>query len=134
MKRTVLVIDGNKAMRFLMQTVLGKEFQVVTASDANAALFWLSKKNTPDLMIIDPQLEEGEDWELVEYLSDSGMYGDIPKIILTALDKNLVMFKCAELNIEHFAFKPFNPIDFVKLVNAVADGKQLQSAYGLTAV
>lgn len=134
MKRTVLVIDGNKAMRFLMQTILGKNFQVVTASDANSALFWLSKKNMPDLIVIDPQVSERADWELVEFLSDSALYGDIPKIVLSALDRNLVSIKCSELNIEHFACKPFNPIDFLQLVNAVTEGKQVQSAYGLSAV
>jgi CheY-like chemotaxis protein len=125
MKRTVLVIDGSKAMRFLMQTVLGQGFQVVTASDATSALFWLSKNNTPDLIVVDPQLPDGADWEMVDFLSDSGMYRNIPMIVLSALDKHEVSFKCSEFGIAHFATKPFNPLDFLNLVHAVLEGERI---------
>ena len=57
MKRQILAIDDSKAIRFLLQTVLGKEFQVVTAPDGCSAMYWLSKRNLPDLIIVDAQFQ-----------------------------------------------------------------------------
>lgn len=122
MKRTVLAIDGSKAMRFLLQTVLGDDYNVITASDGASALYWLSKSNTPDLIVIDPQLPDGENWEMIEFLSESGLYGNIPTIVLSALDKSEVQFKCSEFGIQYFFLKPFNPIDFSKQVDALLKG------------
>ncbi len=65
------------AIRFLLQTVLGKEYQVVTVPDGYSAMYYLSHRTLPDLIIADPQLPDMENWELIEQLSSSGMYGDI---------------------------------------------------------
>lgn len=119
MKQIVLAIDGSKAMRFLLQTVLGEDYNVITATDAASALYWLSKRNTPDLIVIDPQLPDGDDWEMVEFLSTSGIYRDIPLIVLSALKQSEVTQKCNELGIDHYSMKPFNPIEFTKLISSV---------------
>src|SRR5690349_23596416 len=105
MKRTILAIDDSKAIRFLIQTVFGKKYQVVTASDGCSAMYWLTKKNLPDLIIADPQLPDMEEWELVEYLKNSGLYGKIPVIVLTNLEKSKftkseTQKKCEQLGIE----------------------------------
>jgi two-component system, chemotaxis family, chemotaxis protein CheY len=133
MKMTILAIDGSKAMRFLLQTVLGEKYNVVTASDGTAAMYWLSKKNNPDLIIIDPQLSDGQNWEMVEFLSCSGLYGEIPLMVLSALNKTEVENKCDDLGIEHYCLKPFNPIEFLKMVDAKLRG-QLVHEHSLKAV
>ena len=74
MKRCILAIDDSKAIRFLLHTVLGKEYQVVTAPDACSAMFWLAKKNLPDLIIVDPQLPDVQDWELIVEFTSSALY------------------------------------------------------------
>jgi CheY-like chemotaxis protein len=87
MKKQILAIDDSKAIRFLLQTVLGKEYQVVTVPDGYSAMYYLSHRTAPDLIIVDPQLPDMENWELVQQLSSSGMYGDIPVLVLSGLDK-----------------------------------------------
>ena len=82
MKRQILAIDDSKAIRFLLQTIFNKKYQVVAATEGYAAMHWLSKKNLPDIIIADPQLPDMQNWELIEYLTSSGVYGSIPVIVL----------------------------------------------------
>jgi CheY-like chemotaxis protein len=120
MKKQILAIDDSKAIRFLLQTVLGKDYQVITAPDGCSAMYWLSKKNLPDLIIIDAQLPDMDNWELVEQLSISGLYRDIPMIVLSSLNKNETKAKCMQYGVaEHFT-KPFNPIDLQDAVNKIS--------------
>ncbi len=116
MKKTILAIDESKAIRFLLQTVLGQKYQVITAQDGCSALYWLSKRNLPDLIIADPQLPDMQDWELLEHLSSSGLYGHIPIVVLSALDKNETQFKCEELGIEEHFQQPFSPVELEKAI------------------
>lgn len=124
MKKQILAIDDSKAIRYLLQTVLGKNYKVTTASDAASAMFWLTKKNLPDLIIAEPQLPDTKDWELIEYLSSSGLYGNIPIIALSALEKKETIQKSRELNVKHYFLKPFNPIDLIKMVDNVVSNEQ----------
>ena len=116
MKKKILAIDESKAIRFLLQTVLGQKHQVITAADGCSALYWLSKRNLPDVIIMDPQLPDMQDWELLEHLTSSGLYGDIPVIVLSSLDMNQTVLKCKEFEVTHFFQQPFNPVQLERAV------------------
>jgi CheY-like chemotaxis protein len=122
MKRQILAIDDSKAIRFLLQTVFGKKYQVITASDGCSAMYWLTKKNLPDLIIADPQLPDMEDWELLEYLHNSELYGKIPVIALSNLEKSRTQEKCNQLEIKQWFIKPFNPIELIQGVDKLISG------------
>lgn len=134
MKKQILAIDDSKAIRFLLQTVLGKEYQVITASDGCSAMYWLSKGNTPDIIIANPQLPDMQNWELPEQLKSSGLYGDIPVIVLSSLDKKETQMMSEELGIEYSFQKPFNPIDLLKVVGNIVSGDQVLEGGHLKAV
>ena len=119
MKKRILAIDDSKAIRFLLQTLFSKNYQVITAADGCSAINWLSQNDVPDLIIADPQLPDMQNWELIEQLSSSGMYGNIPIIVLSALGKSETEEKCLELEIPAFFTKPFNPIELMETVQAV---------------
>lgn len=120
MKRKILAIDDSKAIRFLLQTVLGKENQVVTAPDGCTAMYWLSKRNIPDLIICDPQLPDMKDWELIEELSTSILYRNIPLVVISSLDKLETRLKCEEYGITEYFMKPFNPVLLLENVSRMA--------------
>ena len=123
MKKQILAIDDSKAIRFLLQTVLGKDYQVITAPDGCSAMYWLSKKNLPDLIITDAQLPDMENWELVEQLSISGLYRNIPMIVLSSMDKEETNSKCLQYGIKKHFSKPFNPIDLLEAVHKISASK-----------
>ena len=126
MKKQILAIDDSKAIRFLLQTVLGKDYQVITAPDGCSAMYWLSKKNLPDLIIIDAQLPDMDNWELVEQLSISGLYRDIPMIVLSSLNKNETKAKCMQYGVAEYFTKPFNPIDLQEAVNKISKFQEMR--------
>ena len=119
MKKKILAIDESKAIRFLLQTVLGQKHQVITAADGCSALYWLSKRNLPDVIIMDPQLPDMQNWELLEHLKSSGLYGDIPVIVLSSLDITQTVLKCKEFDVIHFFQQPFNPVQLERAVEAL---------------
>lgn len=119
MKKQILAIDESKAIRFLLQTVLSKNHQVVTAADGHAALYWLSKKNLPDLIIADPEMPDMQNWELIEHLKTSGLYNQIPIIVLSALDKKETEKRCIELGITEYFQQPFNPEELENAIERI---------------
>jgi|SRR5437016_5491500 len=116
MKKKILAIDESKAIRFLLQTVLGQKHQVITAADGCSALYWLSKKNLPDVIIIDPQLPDMQNWELLEHLKSSGLYGHIPVIVLSSLDNKEIQQRCKEFGITKSFQQPFNPVELERAI------------------
>ena len=129
MKKHILAIDDSKAMRFLLQTVLGKDYQVITAPDGCSAMYWLSKRNLPDLIIVDAQLPDMQDWEMIEQFVSSGIYRDIPLIVLSSLDKGHTQAKCLEYGVSTWFTKPFNPIDLVEAVHRGINNFKTASIY-----
>ena len=123
MKKKILAIDDSKAIRFLLQTVLGKQHQVVTAPDGCTAMYWLSKRNIPDLIICDPQLPDMKDWEMIEELSTSILYRDIPLMVISSLDKTETENKCQEYGIAEYFMKPFNPVLLLDSINRMTGKK-----------
>jgi CheY-like chemotaxis protein len=134
MKKRILAIDDSKAIRFLLQTVLGRDYQVITVPDGYSAMYYLSHRAQPDLIIADPQLPDMENWELVQQLSGSGMYGGIPVMVLSALDVKETETKCLENGVVRFFMKPFNPVDLMDairgLVKSGALDKDLSAVAG----
>lgn len=125
MKKQILAIDDSKAIRFLLQTVLGKEYQVITVPDGYSAMYYLTHRSMPDLIIVDPQLPDMENWELVQQLSSSGMYGDIPVIVLSGLDRKETEMKCLEFGIAKYFVKPFNPVDLLSAVQEQIKSREM---------
>jgi CheY-like chemotaxis protein len=119
MKKKILAIDDSKAIRFLLQTVLGKNYQVVTAPDACSAMYWLSKRNMPDLIITDPQLPDMKDWELIDELSSSILYRKIPLLVISSLDKNETIENCEKYGVAEYFMKPFNPVLLLESVATI---------------
>lgn len=132
MKKHILVIDDSKAIRFLLQTVLGKDYRVITVPDGYSAIYYLSHRENPDLIIADPQLPDMENWELIQQLSMSGMYGTIPMIVLSALDNRETDARCLEFGVSRYFRKPFNPIELMETVGAMVRQEALDK--GLTSL
>ena len=118
MKKQILAVDDSKAIRYLLQTVLGQDYHVITVPDGFSAVYYLSNRSQPDLIIVDPQLPDMENWELIQQLSTSGMHGGIPVMVLSALAQQETELKCMEYGVVRYFMKPFNPIE---LLDAVRD-------------
>ena len=117
MKKQILAVDDSKAIRFLLQTVLGKDYQVITVPDGYSAMYYLSHRAQPDLIIADPQLPDMDNWELIQQLSTSGMYGDIPMLVLSGLSEKETEAKCNAYGVVKYFMKPFNPVEMMEAID-----------------
>jgi CheY-like chemotaxis protein len=125
MKKQILAVDDSKAIRFLLQTVLGRDYQVITVPDGYSAMYYLSHRAQPDLIIADPQLPDMENWELIQQLSTSGMYGDIPMLVLSGLSEKETEAKCLEYGVMKYFLKPFNPVEVMDSIDRLVTSGEL---------
>ncbi|MBC7828141.1 MAG: response regulator [Chitinophagaceae bacterium] len=117
MKQTILVINDSKAIRFLLQTILSKKYNVISFPDGCSTMQWLLRKNIPQLIIADPQLPDCENWELISNLHSSGLYGGIPVIVLSNLSEEEMIVRCTEYtNVIRSFSQPFNPLELLEVV------------------
>jgi DNA-binding response OmpR family regulator len=134
MKKSILAVDDSKAIRFLLQTVLGREYQVITVPDGFSAVYYLSNRTQPDLIIADPQLPDMENWELIHQLSTSGMHSGIPVLVLSGLGRHETEAKCLEYGVVRYFMKPFNPIDLLESVNGLVMRGELDKDVSTVAI
>ena len=129
MKQTILVINDSKAIRFLLQTILSKNFNVISFPDACSTMQWLLRKNIPQLIIADPQLPDCENWELISNLHNSGLYGSIPVIVLSNISEEEMIVRATEYtNIVKSFSQPFNPLELLEVVENMASAKSADAS------
>jgi DNA-binding response OmpR family regulator len=130
MKKKILIVEESKAIRFLLQTIFGKKYEVITTRDGCTAIHWLSKRVLPDIIIAAPQLPDMQNWELIEHLTSGGLYSDIPLIALSSLDKVETQLICEEMGIENYFTKPFNPVELLYTVERLIANKNESNDLG----
>ncbi|GEP98361.1 response regulator [Chitinophaga cymbidii] len=115
MKQTVLIIDDNTPIRFLLEAVYKKHFNVVSAPDGLAAMAYLSQGGVPDLIVTDLAMPNVNGWELLDFLSDSHLYKDIPVIVLSgSMKENSKSIGGLYANVHDIMDKPFDPMQLLE--------------------
>ncbi|WP_157963088.1 response regulator [Chitinophaga deserti] len=121
-----MIIDDSAPIRVLLEVIFKKEYNVVSAQDGLAAMAWLSKGNSVDLIVTDLAMPNINGWELVEYLSESHLYKNIPIMVLSgSINDQSESVTGLFHNVYDVMQKPFNPIELLDRVKAIL-GKQLQ--------
>jgi len=117
MKRTILVVEDNAALRLGLEIELKKrEFNVVSADDGPGALR-LVKAANPDLVLLDIMLPLMSGYEVCQRLREERVR--VPVIVLTAKtgdDDELLSFK---LGADDFVRKPFRMNTLVARIQAL---------------
>lgn len=114
-KKTILVIDDDEVMVLLLKKLFDKKYTVYTASDGVEAIYQLSQGLIPDLVITDIVMENINGYEFIDHLSTSGVYKNIPVIILSGSGKTEFPNHIPFLKVIN---KPFDPLQLKNLVEA----------------
>ena len=88
-------------------------------------MYYLSHRAQPDLIIADPQLPDMDNWELIQQLSTSGMYGAIPIMVLSGLPEKETEEKCMEYGAMKYFLKPFNPVEMMEVIDKLVTSGEL---------
>jgi two-component system, chemotaxis family, chemotaxis protein CheY len=107
--KKILVIEDDIPLCWLLQKILSRRYQVEIMNNGMDAWSWLSDGNLPDLIISDIKMPSLDGVELLENISTSGLFKNIPVIILSGDDDVLKRKECLDLGAFTYIVKPFEP-------------------------
>lgn len=116
-KAKILVIDDHDAIRLLLGLTLKSRYDVVTKRDGIEGMSWLTNGNIPDLIMLDMQMPRLNGLEFLKQLRTSGLFRNIPVLLVSANDNQEEILESFDLGIIDFISKPFNPLRLKEKVN-----------------
>lgn len=108
------MIEENKALSFLIETVLEKHYQTVAVTDSNFAIQQLVSGESFDLMIVSIDAESSGNFQLLHHVSTSSVLNKMPVVVLSNAENTILQQKCERIGIAAFMRKPFDPQLFVQ--------------------
>lgn len=109
MKEKILIIDDAKFITALLSQFLSSKYDIIVKHDGLEALDYLQKGHIPNLIICDVNMPNINGYELVQHLQNSGMFKDIPILILSSLETSSERVAFLKMGVKDFMIKPFNP-------------------------
>ncbi|MCU0362634.1 MAG: response regulator transcription factor [Bacteroidales bacterium] len=114
----ILICEDNNLAHRTLTIVLGREgFETDIAEDGNKALSFLQKR-AYDLIVVDIHLPFHSGLEIIRYLR-TDLQKDTPVIVLSAFSDSQLQQQAAEMGIDGYIVKPFNPTDLVGKIRAI---------------
>jgi two-component system chemotaxis response regulator CheY len=125
MKKKVLIIDDSKPIRILLEAILSRHYAVTAVGDGLDAMAWLSAGNTADLIVTDLRMPNIDGWELLEHLSGSYLYKDIPVLVLSGEIANAApeTLMARYTNVQAVMHKPFDPVLLLEKIACMLNGQ-----------
>lgn len=106
-RESVLLVDDEEEIRDLMTRLIESiGHRPLTATNGVEGLE-ISRKEEPDLILLDVKMPEKDGWEVLEELRLDPELSDIPVIMLTALDSSDNIVKGFNLGADDYITKPF---------------------------
>lgn len=113
-KRTLLVIEDEPAMLWLVSDIFADTYNVEAFDNAKEALAVIEKRQ-PDLIISDVMMPGIDGLTFVQKLKSNKLYNHIPLVLLSALNHEDDQVKGLEAGAEAYVTKPFN-IQYLKKI------------------
>lgn len=121
----VLAVDDDHVIRGLLEVNLEMEgHEVVSAVDGSDALAKIEQQ-PPDLILLDVMMPNLNGWQVAERLKSNAATRHIPIVFLSARAMDADVRRGAELGVESYVTKPFDPIDLMDLVNRLLSERGL---------
>ena len=122
--KKVLVIEDDSPLCWLLEKILHNKYEVIIMNNGMEALSWLSDRNIPDLIISDIKMPSLDGIELLENLNSSGLFKNIPVIILSGYEDSAKRKQCLDLGAFNYLVKPFEPQSLLDEVECALDSKK----------
>lgn len=119
LKKTILVVDDSEMMRFLMFSILEKDFAIVSKNDGQEALDYLNLGNRPDLILLDMLMPNMNGRTFARRVTSDPRYGKIPIIFITTVDSKMLINSFKAIGVVDYIIKPFINDDLLKRVKEV---------------
>lgn len=129
-KPQVLVVDDNDDMRNMVRTILGADYNVITASGGEAGIR-LATKFVPDCILSDVMMPGIDGLELTRRLKGESITSHIPVILLTACALDEQRAQGYDSGADGYLSKPFSEKVLKSLIaSTIANRRLLKAAPG----
>ena len=109
----VLVVDDDAVSRHVLtQALASAGIPVVTASSGTEALAWLAERDA-SLVLLDLVMPPPDGFEVLRHLREDTRIGDVPVVVLTALDTDDDITRAFDAGADDFVRKPFRPAELL---------------------
>ena len=123
---SLLVVDDNSMNRIMLSRYITKlGYQATLAENGRQALEKLQAEQF-DLVLLDVQMPEMDGYQVLEQLKADPRLGDIPVIMISAVDELESVVKCIELGAQDYLPKPFDPVLLRARLTACLERKRLR--------
>ncbi len=123
MKHTILIMEDDESMRFLLEYLLKKEYHLVFKYDGLSGMKYLVEGNMPTLILCDFVLPKMNGYDFLNSLSQSGMFSDIPVVMVSSRRDDKFKEQCLKAGARGFLGKPFDPVMLQSLLNKIITNK-----------
>jgi len=103
----VLAVDDEYVNTQLIKSVLGEEYDILTALNGHEAID-LTEQCKPDLILLDVMMPDITGFDVCKIIKADERFADIPVIFLTALDSQDYQLQGFELGGIDYLAKPIN--------------------------
>lgn len=119
MTKSILSVNGHRAMNFLLQTLFEKKYGFVGVNNVFQAINYLKNSDSFKILFVDLDFQTQQGLELIEHIKSSRLY-KIPIIVLLTSCDDSIKQKCFDCGVDEMFFKPFNPIDLIRSLEAIS--------------
>lgn len=125
---TILIVDDDRGVLTLIETILkGERYRILTASDADAAQEVLEHEPERVLTILlDWDLPGMSGIELLSHIKGRADLGDVPVIMVTAMDSPEEVRAGIEAGAYYYLTKPFDRSVLLSIVRAAVMDHKMQ--------
>ena len=118
MKTTLLCINCNRPMNYLLESVLSGRYQFIAVDNVYKGMECLKNDENISLVIIDIDIKSQENWDFIEHITSSILFSK-KVIVITDDDSDLMNERLTIAKVNERFLKPFNPLDLVKIIDSL---------------
>ncbi|WKK77230.2 response regulator [Marivirga salinae] len=108
-KHTILIVEDDEPMRFLLDVLLKTDYELIFKNDGLAGMKWLSKGNIPSMIVSDFNTPNMNGFDFFKSISKSGMFSDIPFVFISNRSEEAFKNRSLSLGAKGYLQKPFDP-------------------------
>ena len=106
---TVLIVDDSPMNREILTEILGKDFQLLVASDGAQCMSLLKQFGSGiSLVLLDIVMPDMDGFEVLARMAGQDLLNDLPVIMVSSEDSSTVIHRAYELGASDFIRRPFD--------------------------
>ena len=109
MKKKLLVIDDEPAIRLILEHYFGQEYDVVLTGNGREAMTWLREGHPIDAIVADYEMPVMNGLDFIRELRTVPAHGNTPLLMLSGTDETSKKILCLKEGADDYLVKPFNP-------------------------